>query len=568
MNNTSSPEITPSSHPSRRNLILAGFMGVGKTTVGKLCAQALGWTFLDTDVEIERREGINIPQIFARHGEAYFRARETELAREIAGRKNLVVATGGGMIVNAENRAILLQTGLCVNLIATPEDVLKRLGPEAAARRPMLQGGRAEERIAQLLKERAPAYAELHYHVGTTALTPERIAQRVTQLFESEQWRIAVAHPSGQYDLVMGDGVFSQLGRMLAARNSAAPIAIVADDNTGRLYGEPLAQALREAGLRVVLHCMPAGEAHKHLGSVEAMYRAFAENGLERTSAVIALGGGVVGDVAGFAAATYLRGVPFVQVPTSLLAMADSSIGGKVGVDTPFGKNLVGAFKQPELVVIDLACLQTLPAIEMQCGLAEIIKGGLIRGGEAWERIRQIYLAGATSGTTASASPWSDVRTVQTILTDAILLKRDVVEEDPFEKGRRALLNLGHTFGHGLEAWSRFAIRHGEAVSLGMVCALRASHQLGHCTQALVDEGVAVLDQVGLPTHLSRYPQLAAHYDVDAVWHIMQSDKKKAGGNLRFILIREPGACFISNEVDEGRAKDVLRSLREGASRQ
>ena len=553
MNNTSS-------HPSRRNLILAGFMGAGKTTVGKLCAQALGWTFLDTDVEIEQREGKTIPQLFAQHGEAYFRARETELAREIAGRKNLVVATGGGMIMNAENRAVLLQAGVCVALMATPEEVMKRLGPEAAARRPMLQGGKPEERIAQLLKERAPAYAELHYHINTNAMTPERIAQHVTQLFESEQWRIAVTHPTGQYDLVMGQGVLSQLGSMLAARSgTATPIAIVADDNTGQLYSERVVNALREAGLRAVVHCMPAGEAHKHLGSVEAMYRAFAEHGLERASVVIALGGGVVGDVAGFAAATFLRGVPFVQVPTSLLAMADSSIGGKVGVDTPFGKNLVGAFKQPELVVIDIDCLKTLPAGEWQCGLAEIIKGSLIRGGEAWARIRAIYQAGATSHT----SPWTDVATVQAILTDAILLKRDVVEEDPFEKGRRALLNLGHTFGHGLEAWSQFAIRHGEAVALGMVCALRASEQLGFCSPALVDEVIAVLNQVGLPTDLSRYPHLAAQYDVDAVWRIMQSDKKKADGNLRFILIREPGACFISNEMDEGKAKEVLKRLEK-----
>ena len=537
---------------TQRNVILAGFMGVGKSTVGRLCAQRLGYEFVDTDIEIERREGVSVAQIFAQKGEAYFRARETDLTQEIASRNGLVVATGGGMIVNDANRALLLGSGVCVALVAAPDEILRRIGPDAAARRPMLQGGAPEARVVQLLKERAPKYAQLHYYVNTAGQTPQQVSERVVGVFRQELERIAVKVPGSNYDIVLGNGLLDQIGLMLAGRGYSS-VAVVADVNTGRLFGERVLQSLASAGLCGFVHIMPAGEHGKHLQTVEAIYKALAEQGLERGGAVLALGGGVVGDVAGFAAATYLRGVPFVQVPTSLLAMADSSIGGKVGVDTSFGKNLVGAFKQPELVVIDLDCLQTLPDVELRCGLAEIIKAGLIKGGRAFEQVQQVSKVD-------NVRDFTNLVTLQTLL-DAIHLKREVVEEDPYEQGRRALLNLGHTFGHGLEAWSQFEIKHGEAVALGMVCAVRASHQLGLCSQSLVDEVIDILRRVGLPTDLTRFSNLMRSYDVDAVWRIMQSDKKKIAGTLRFILIRKPGECFISHDVTEALAKTTLQSL-------
>ena len=542
---------------TNRNLILAGFMGVGKSTVGRLCAQQLGYVFVDTDIEIERREGMSIPQLFVHKGEAYFRAREVELTQEIAGREKLVVATGGGMIVNDVNREVLLGAGVCVALAASAEEILRRLGPEAAARRPMLQGGKPEVRVAQLLKERAPKYAELHYHVETSGLSSHQVAGRVIELFGCELERVIVkvrdtsedATHRPSYDIVLGHGLLDRIGAMLLGRGYSS-VAVVADENTGRLFGERVVKALGQVGLRGFVHTMPAGEHAKHLQTVEDIYKALAEHGLDRGSAVLALGGGVVGDVAGFAAATYLRGLPFVQVPTSLLAMADSSIGGKVGVDTSFGKNLVGAFKQPELVVIDLDCLNSLPDVELRCGLAEIIKAGLIKGGDTWLQM------------TNDQRQMTDLHSSFVIrhLVAAIHLKREVVEEDPYEKGRRALLNLGHTFGHGLEAWSQFEIKHGEAVALGMVCAVRASQHLGFCDGALVEDALTVLQQVGLPINLTRFPNLPA-LDVDAVWRIMQSDKKKANGQMRFILIRKPGECFISNDVTEQLAKAMLKTL-------
>jgi 3-dehydroquinate synthase len=538
-----------------KSLFLAGFMGTGKTTVGRLCAQALGVPFIDADEVIEQREGMRIAQVFEQKGEAYFRQVEAALVQELAHEPRAVIATGGGMIVDAVNRRALLNAGVCVGLTASPDAILSRVD---ASTRPMLRGDDPRRRIAALLKERAAAYGELHYTLDTSACPPEQSAAQVLSLYRTEQARITVntAKAGGgvgsadYYDIVSGAGVLDHVGEALVGRGGSAPFAIVSDDMVGPLYAERVRQSLQRAGINAFVHCMPAGESHKTLHTVEELYRAFSANGLERNGMVIAVGGGVVGDVAGFAAATYLRGVPFVQVPTTLLAMADSSIGGKVGVDTPFGKNLVGAFKQPALVLIDTSTLRSLPPVELRCGYAEIVKAALIAGGEAYERIR----AGrwqTNDGQPAFATTDGDLLTV---LRDAIELKRRVVEEDPFEQGRRALLNLGHTFGHGLEAWSQFRIRHGEGVALGMLCAVRLSHALGLCDAALADEVIRLLADAGLPVSLPRV-------DTDAIWPLMQSDKKKRGGKLRFVLLRAPGECFLTAEVTENQARQALQSL-------
>ncbi|MFC1466573.1 MAG: 3-dehydroquinate synthase [Candidatus Brachytrichaceae bacterium NZ_4S206] len=543
-----------------RNLILAGFMGTGKSTVGRLCAQRLGLDFVDADEEISRREGMPIPAIFAAHGEGYFRERERALVAELSARRGCVIATGGGMIVDDDNRAALLGSGVGVCLTATPEIILQRVGGEmAAAERPMLRGGDVAGRIARLLRERAPKYAQMHYWVDTSRCAPDDVADLVCDLYRREQARIPVDIPTAgaRYDIVIGDGLLDELGFMLAGRGWTPPFAVVSDEIVAARYGERVLRALERAGIAGFLHVMPAGEAHKTLASVEAMYRAFSTYGMERTSAVIALGGGVVGDTAGFAAATFLRGVPLVQVPTSLLAMADSSIGGKVGVDTDFGKNLVGAFKQPDLVVADVGALASLPARELRCGLAEIIKAALLSGGEAYARLRDAATRGALNNAYAPALVGA--------LADAMLLKRMIVQEDPFERGRRALLNLGHTFGHGIEAWSGFRLKHGEAVALGMVCAVRLSRAMGFCDDAMVQEVIGLLRSVGLPTALNdvRDALDGLAFAPDAVWGYMMSDKKKRAGKLRFILLRAPGDAFVCDDADADLAKVMLGRLVE-----
>ena len=228
---------------------------------------------------------------------------------------------------------------------------------------------------------------------------------------------------------------------------------------------------------------VPEGEEHKTLATVAALYPQFLAGGLDRKSPVISLGGGVVGDMAGFAAASYLRGVPFVQIPTSLLAMVDASVGGKTGVDLPQGKNLVGAFKQPELVIIDTAVLQTLPAAEFKSGLAEVVKHGILGDPDLFEELE-------THGPTS----------MMHLVADAVRVKVEVVEEDPFEQGRRATLNLGHTFGHALELVSEFSLRHGEGVALGLIAAANMAAELGRCDPELAVRIRDVIERLGLPT--------------------------------------------------------------------
>jgi shikimate kinase/3-dehydroquinate synthase len=311
-------------------------------------------------------------------------------------------------------------------------------------------------------------------------------------------------------------------------------VALVSDDVVGPLYADRVVASLEGADLRVARCTMPAGEAHKTLDTVSDLYGQFLAAGLDRSGLVLALGGGVVGDVAGFAAATFMRGLSLVQVPTTLLAMVDSSVGGKTGVDLPAGKNLVGAFKQPALVAIDPATLATLPAADFRAGLAEVVKAGVINSPELFDRLEdgQVNLS------------W--------IIRQAVAVKVAVVEADPYERGRRAVLNLGHTFAHAFEVLSDYQLRHGEAVAMGLAAASRLAVDLGRCPPDASRRIVALLDHLGLPTTIP-------DYDPEAVWEAMTSDKKKRGKRLRFVLPLNIGQVDIFDDVPR---RAVLAALK------
>ena len=285
---------------------------------------------------------------------------------------------------------------------------------------------------------------------------------------------------------------------------------------------------------------VPDGELHKSLETVRILYDAFIDAGLDRGGAVLALGGGVIGDMAGFAAATYLRGVGLVQVPTSLLSMVDSSVGGKVAVDHPRGKNLIGAFKQPELVIIDPDTLATLPEREVASGLAEVVKTGLIGDPGLFDQIER-----------HGPAP------IRWIIERSLRVKSAVVQEDPYEHGRRAVLNLGHTFGHALELLSDFRLSHGEGVGIGLVAASRLSARLGLCSPDLTGRIEQVLARLHLPT---RY----RGFEPEQIWRAMATDKKRRGKALRFILLQGVGDALVVDDVDRGDVLAVLQALTEG----
>ena len=353
----------------------------------------------------------------------------------------------------------------------------------------------------------------------------------------SEQHQLTVRAPDGVYDILVGRGLLAGLGAALAERGVRGTVAVVTDTVVGPLHAAMVQTSLEQAGLRAVVVTLPAGEEAKTLDTVRLAYDALLDARLGRDTTIVALGGGVIGDLVGFVAATFLRGVAFVQAPTTLLSMVDASVGGKVGVDLPQGKNLVGAFKTPRLVLADLAALDTLPSAEAQAGLAEVVKAGLIDDPALFERLEQ-------QG--PDPLPWTIAR--------AIEVKQRVVEEDPYEMGRRATLNLGHTFGHAFETVSQYRLRHGEAVAVGLVAAARLSAGLGYADPALEGRIRAVLDGLGLPTRLSGY-------DPDAILAAMTHDKKKQAGKLRFILLRDVGDVFIASDVPRETVEIAVKSV-------
>lgn len=337
-----------------------------------------------------------------------------------------------------------------------------------------------------------------------------------------------------RYPVIVGEGLLPHIHTLAGIKG---PIAVVTDYNVGPLYADLIPDV---SGLIQV----PAGEEHKTLATIKTIYDQLLAAGIDRTGTLIALGGGVIGDMAGFAAATFMRGIPFVQCPTTLLAMVDASVGGKSGVDLPQGKNLVGAFKQPTAVLADINSLQTLPAHQFAAGMAEIIKHSLINNPSLFARIENAAWEAPAQQTPAA---------LQGLIVEAIQVKRNIVQEDPFELGRRALLNLGHTFAHAIEWVSAFQIEHGHAVAMGLVAAAHLSARLGHCPGEVQQRIETALEHSGLPT------RIPAHLDSQELYKAMGHDKKKMGRSLRFVLLRDIGDAFLENDVPE---TAVLHSLQ------
>ncbi|MDH7486700.1 MAG: 3-dehydroquinate synthase [Anaerolineae bacterium] len=538
------------------NLILTGFMGTGKTVVGREVARRLGREFVDMDEVIARRAGKPIPAIFAEEGEAAFRHLEAEHCRELSQRRGLVIATGGGALIPEANRRRMEASGLVICLSCSVEEMLRRLAE--ANDRPLLEVADRRAEIERLLEQRREAYAAMPARLDTTGLTPNEAADRVIELWRTwlegrgeAEIVLPVRVPGDSYTIRLGHGLLARLGERLREAGLRGPVAVVSNPTVWQRYGQGVEAALQAAGLASFVCLMPDGEQHKTLDTVAALYQGFVAGGLDRNGTVLAVGGGVVGDVAGFAAATYLRGVPLVQVPTTLLAMVDASVGGKTGVDLPQGKNLVGAFKQPALVVIDPEVLCTLPMAELRCGLAEVVKAAIIGDPELFEHLEKVSTDVGQDEILPYETwdwPW--------IIRHALAVKISVVEEDPLERGRRAVLNLGHTFGHALERLSGYTLPHGQAVSIGLIAAARLAVALGCGDAALPGRLAALLGRLGLPMGLP---------DVEpaAVWEAMQSDKKRRGQKLRFVLPRRIGEVFVTDEAARDDVVAVLEALRE-----
>jgi 3-dehydroquinate synthase len=360
---------------------------------------------------------------------------------------------------------------------------------------------------------------------------------------------IQVCLGKNSYDIAIASGSINQLGSYLQPLNLGKKILLVSNQEIFDHYGKIVISSLQEAGFDVYTHEIPEGEVHKTLDSIARLYDTALENRLERSSTMVALGGGVVGDMTGFAAATWLRGINFVQVPTSLLAMVDASIGGKTGVNHPNGKNLIGAFYQPRLVLIDPQVLKTLPVREFRAGMAEVIKYGVIWDADLFTKLEREERLDDFACLSEEL--------LQIILTRSCQAKADVVGEDEKEGGLRAILNYGHTIGHAIESLTGYSvINHGEAVAMGMVAAGRIATKLEMWTQEEEKRQNNLIQKAGLPIHIP------TNLDSEAAIDLLQTDKKVKAGKVRFILPTQIGKVTISDRVSSDIVKEAIEETK------
>ncbi|MGD2157707.1 MAG: 3-dehydroquinate synthase [Anaerolineales bacterium] len=518
-------------------IFIYGPPGSGKSSLGRRLAETLQRPFVDLDVRIEARAGISIAEIFETQGEARFRAWEKQLLAETLAQgegQETVVALGGGALLDPNNRKQVAAHGpvLCLN---APLDTLIARLRRTAEERPLLAGD-LESRLRALMAQREQHYASFPLRLETDALSLEAALWRAQTLLGV----FRVTGMGAGYDVRVTAGGIDTLGAALVARGLRGPVALVSDSNVGPLYLERAKDSLQESGYQVLPFTLPAGEASKNLETVRALWDGFLDGSLERGSSVVALGGGVVSDLVGFAAATYMRGVSWVILPTSLLGMVDASLGGKTGIDLKRGKNLVGAFHPPRLVLADPHSLGTLPPEEFSSGMAEVVKHAVIADPELFRICAQ-----------GPEAVWEDL---EPLIRRAMAVKIDVIQQDPYEGGRREALNLGHTVGHAVESVSGFRLKHGQAVALGMLVEARLAGRLELTGGDLVGRLASTLEKLGLPTRIPRDVPLEGI--IPAMW----VDKKRARGALRFSLPARIGEVRVGVELED--QDDLISVLR------
>ncbi|MFN0217723.1 MAG: 3-dehydroquinate synthase [Hyphomicrobium sp.] len=538
-----------------RAIVLVGLMGSGKSSIGRRLAARLQWPFVDADDEIEKAAAKTINDIFTDHGEAHFRDGERKVIARLLGNGSQVLATGGGAFVNPETRRRIQQSGTSVWLRAELPVLMRRVLKRDT--RPLLRKGDPEATMKALIESRYPIYAEADvtvdsrdeaHEVTVTEILnslaampdpPDRDAAQSGGASPGAHRTVTVSLGERSYDVEIGAGLLPRAGSLIKARLGPGKCAIVTDENVARHHLAALEAALKAENLHAGSIVLKPGEATKSFSELAPLCERLLELGLERGDVVVPFGGGVIGDLAGFAAGVLRRGVRFVQIPTTLLAQVDSSVGGKTGINTPQGKNLIGVFHQPSLVLADTDVLKSLPPREMRAGYAEVAKYALL-GDEPFFTWLEANWKGVLAG---------DAQPLTHAIVTSVKAKAAIVERDETETGDRALLNLGHTFGHALEAWTGYSDRllHGEGVAIGLCLAFRLSEQLELCPKGSAERVTQHVSAVGLPTEIKDIPGGKA--DADELIRLMGQDKKVRQGKLTFILARRIGEAFVTQNV-------------------
>lgn len=518
---------------TRSSIYLTGFMGAGKSTVGRLLARSLNRTFVDMDAVLERQFKMPISEVFATVGEEAFRSSEHFLLKKLERRTRLVVATGGGVPEYSQNRVLMRESGKIVYLDADLQSCMSRLNSGDRASRPLWKEGRV---LQELFQRRADAYAMCDLRVHVDEKSPEEITEFViARLFEDERFSAKLGET--ECPVIVTCSAPAALSSFVRGRRAA----LVTDRTVSRIHGGRFRSVLNDP---LEIQIQP-GEKSKTLGTARRIYEKLRDHRFERDGMVVALGGGVVTDLAAFVASTYKRGMDFALVSTTLLGCVDAAIGGKTAVNLGPTKNVIGTFSVPAAVILDVFSLGTLRRKQISEGLVEAYKTGLVaaqplaalveretRNLRSGELQLLAELAGLSAGT-----------------------KADVVAQDFREAGLRRILNFGHTFGHAVEAFHRFRISHGQSVALGMVVATRLSESRGLLSGDVAERIVATIRQIS--------PYAVELPPVEEAWEHMRHDKKIKGGKMVFVLLEGIGRAVCVDDVSRQELATALRRIEE-----
>ena len=539
-----------------QRIFLTGLSGSGKSSVGRQVSELLKWDFIDTDTLLSEQYGMPVGQILIKFGEQRFRQIESEVLIMAARNGHVVIATGGGAVISETNRTFMQENGLTFYLETSVEIAWQRVQEQMrqsgkSVERPLVVGTDGQQRLQNLFLARKQWYEEAAVWINTSQDSLDIIAKRVVAFALTHGYLNA---SSGfqetvtlQLDKVTSNAIIEwgglfHLPDYLKSSGFSQRIFIVTDSDVGNLYSDPILSLIRNAGFIPQLFTVPSGEASKSIQSWQQILNWLVEQKAEQREPIIAFGGGVIGDLAGFIAATYHRGIPLIQIPTSLLAQVDSAIGGKTGINHPLGKNLIGAFYQPGLIIVDPAFLLTLPERVYLEGWAEIVKYGMILDSHLFEMLEDH----------ASLLHARDATLLTKIITRCIQLKMDVVQRDEHDIGLRNILNYGHTFGHALEALTEYGSwLHGEAVAVGMEVAAQIAVAKGLLTNENALRQRALLLALHLPV---RCPGI----DAASLLEKMQRDKKVRAGQMRWILPTQIGQADIYDDIPLSLIQDAV----------
>jgi len=537
---------------------LIGFSGTGKSSVARLIAQALRWSFIDMDEEIESSYGKSISEIFQTKGEKWFRDEESKLLNNISVKNKHIISTGGGVPVKDQNMNLMLKTGYVICLDASVDQIVARLSILAGkdnklSDRPKITNLSVED-ISNFKSERSNIYSMANFTINTNHLTVEQVTNELLKSINKFlnklnviEWQkiddfcTSVENINNIYPVYVGSDLYEKLPQMLKPFLIKHKVFLLADDGS-KLYMRKIQKVFELNKIKTTTLVLNSGEQSKSLENTSSIYEWLSSEHADRDDILLGIGGGMVGDISGYVAATYMRGIKFVLIPTTLLSMSDSSIGGKTAIDVNNIKNLVGSFHAPSLVVSDLLALDTLPQRQINSGWAELIKHGFIKDRELLDQMMDIKDFNYLNEELIS------------IIKKSIKIKADIVSVDENEKyGQRILLNYGHTVGHAIEASTNLnKYTHGEAVSLGMVFAAKLSNKLGLLSDDDYNFHIQILNKFNLPTDFK-------DINWENCFDLIKNDKKVKDGKINWVLLKSLGNSFTKNDISEDILMEIVR---------